>query len=150
MLHMGEGNELMEAIRAEHIRVEDDRIVFEVRVADPRLRRTTPAIAARAVALRPNLPRHACVNAVGSTFAAVMDDTPLPHLLEHVVIDMLVEASEDANATYVGASRWTCEPEGEARVQVSMDDDLAVLRAFNRALAFVNSVVDAPVAPESR
>ena len=130
----------MEAIHAEHIRVEGDRIVFEVRVTDPRLHRTTPAIAARAKELRPNLPRHACVNSVGSTFGAVMDDTPLPHLLEHAIIDMLVEAAETADAAYVGTSRWTCEAQGRARVQVSMDDDLAVLRAFNRALAFVNEI----------
>ena len=133
----------MEAIRVEHIRVEGDRVVFEVCVCDERLHRTTSAIAERACRLRPNLPRHACVNSVGSTFGSVMDNTSLPHLLEHVIIDMLVESSDDMAATYVGTSRWTCERQGKARIQVSMDDDLAVLRAFKCALAFVNDIVSA-------
>jgi hypothetical protein len=91
--------------------------------------------------MRPNLARHACVNTVGRTFGDVIDDTPLPHLLEHVVIDMLVESCAETHATHVGTSVWLDEPTGLASVQVSMQDDLAVLAAFNQAVAFVNELV---------
>ena len=137
-----------EPIAVERIRVEGDRIVFAVRVRAPHAHRTSPALAARALERRPDLARHACVNARGSTFGAVMDDTPLPHLLEHVAIDFLVEESDEAAATYVGTSRWTDERRGAARVELSMDDDLATLRAFKRALSFVNDLVR-DVAPAS-
>ena len=131
----------MTKIAIEHIRVEADRVVFEVRLAAACPHRTTPAIARRALQERPNLARHACVNSTGRTFGVVIEDTPLPHLLEHVAIDMLVESAGDAHATFVGTSAWIDEPRGLARVQVSMHDDLAVLASFNRAIDFVNKVV---------
>lgn len=127
-------------LEVEHIEVFPDRVAFDVRVADARLRRTTPEIAARALRARPDLARHACVNPKGRFFGDVIDDTPMPHLLEHLVIDCLVEQSPDEGATYVGTSRWTDARAGRARIEVSLKDDLAVLRAFNRAVALLEEI----------
>ena len=125
----------------EHIRVERDRIVFWVRISSSRWHRTTPGIARRALRQHPDLARHACVNAVGKTFGDVMEDTPIPHLLEHVTIDILTQQAADSHATHVGTSVWESEQEGLARIQVSMQDDLEVLDAFNQAVDFVNHLL---------
>lgn len=125
-------------VAVEHIEVCADRVSFDVRVTDPQRHRTTAEIAARVLQVRPDLARHACVNPKGRFFGDVIDDTPLPHLLEHLVIDFLVEASSDSRVTYLGQSRWTDERAGRARIDVSMTDDLAVLRAFRAALALLD------------
>ncbi|MBO4364844.1 MAG: hypothetical protein J5804_00960 [Eggerthellaceae bacterium] len=132
---------LDETVVVEHIRVEQDRVVFQVRIRNQAWHRTTPALATRALQARPNLARHACVNTVGRTFGDVIDDTPLPHLLEHVAIDMLAESCPETHATHVGTSVWLDEPAGLARVQISMQDDLVALAAFKQAVALVNQLL---------
>lgn len=123
----------------ESLRVQRDRIVASVRV-DPAHADTTPAIARAAAAIRPNLPRHACVNDDGPLFASAMERTPLPHLLEHLVIDLQVSACPDAGFTFTGATRWTDRAAGRARVEVSYADDLVGIAAFRDAAALLNSL----------
>ncbi len=81
------------------------------------------------------------MNEEGDTFAAVMDHTSLPHLLEHLVIDMQAQAVSDANAVFVGTTEWIDEFAGRARIEVSFTDDLVALRAFRDAIAFLNNTV---------
>lgn len=105
------------AIAITHIQVNPDRIAVDVRI-DARSALTTPALAKAAAIRFPNLPHHTCVNSEGSSFDAVMDHTPLSHLLEHLVIDILTTTTSDpkrfswgqANGpTSSGASRgWRC------------------------------------------
>ena len=77
----------------ERLTVRADRVVCDVILAPGVPRRTTPELAARVRAAHPHVPRHACVNDEGDTFAAVMDHTSLPHLLEHLVIDFQTRAA---------------------------------------------------------
>lgn len=127
-------------ISVESLRVERDRIVAQVRVGDPRHADTTPEIARAAVAARPDLPRHACVNGVGPTFGDVMSRTPLPHLLEHLVVDIQTAACTDPDHMFTGATRWTDRRAGLARVEVSYADDLVALAAFRDAAALLNGL----------
>lgn len=128
-------------LKVQAIRVLSDRVVFDVCFPEGRFRTTDGAIAARAVALRPNLPDHACVNPKGNRFRAVMGNTSMPHLLEHCIIDFLVEEAMDPSDSFQGTSRWTDREAGFATIQISMKDDLAVLRAFKRAVRFLEEEV---------
>lgn len=123
--------------------VGEGRIGCDVALA-PHAPRTT--IRARCPRRRrvPNLPRHACVNGAGDTFGAVMGATSLPHLLEHLVIDLQTQAAPpDAppDTAYVGVTRWTDENAGRAHIEVSFTDDLVALRAFRDAVRFLNVAV---------
>ena len=135
------------ALLIERFVVRSGRVVCEARVASGAPRFTTPALAARVLVDFPDLPRHACVNDEGDTFAAVIDATPLPHLLEHLVVDLQTRhaaASDDPRvreAVYVGTTEWTDEAAGRARIQVSFTDDLVALRAFRDAAAYLNNAV---------
>ena len=149
-----------EVVRIERLTVRDGCIACEVTVLPGSPRDSTPEIAARLTRRFPTLARHACVNEHGDTFGACMDATPLPHVLEHLVIDLQVRADEErarrmrpeaANSAaavdgvsasaYVGTSEWTDESAGRARVEVSFTDDLVALRAFRDAAAALNDAV---------
>ena len=120
------------------------RIGCDVALAAQAPRTTSPQIAASVCASFPNLPRHACVNGAGDTFGAVMEATSLPHLLEHLVIDLQTQAAPpDASpdTAYVGITRWTDENAGRAHIEVSFTDDLVALRAFRDAARFLNEAV---------
>lgn len=129
------------ALSIQRIGVLPDRVRCDVLVDDELVRYTNDAMAQRAIFRFPNLVRHACVNSKGTTFGAVIARTSLPHLLEHVVIDMLAQKSTDDETVFVGTTEWTDERSGCARVEVSMTDDLAVLRAFRDAVSFINEEV---------
>ena len=134
----------MDALAIERLVVGEGRIGCDVALAPHAPRTTDPALAARVGAAFPNLPRHACVNGAGDTFGAVMGATSLPHLLEHLVIDLQTQAAPpDAppDTAYVGVTRWTDENAGRAHIEVSFTDDLVALRAFRDAVRFLNVAV---------
>lgn len=86
---------MSELIRATRIRVMRGRMRCELLVGSGAPRDTNSELMRRVLAAFPTLPDHACVNELGDTFGAVMDDTPLPHLIEHLVIDLQVRSALD-------------------------------------------------------
>lgn len=133
------------AVQVRHIKVCADRVVFEIDVRPDFPHRTTPDIAHRISAIRPGLSFHACVNRVGQTFGDVIDDTSIIHLIEHVVIDLLVEqlaeSEQGPQQPITGTSEWIDACKGTARIAISCTDDLQVLSAFNVAVELVGSVL---------
>lgn len=125
----------------ESLRVKADRVVAMVRVTDVHRANTTPHIAQAAIEAMPDLPIHTCVNGVGPTLGAVLADTPLPHLLEHVVVELQVAACPNPDRIFTGATRWVNRREGLAQVEVSYADDIVCLRAFRDAMELVDRFV---------
>lgn len=131
----------------ERLTVRSDRVACDVAVAPGAPRCSTPQLAARIRAAFPDVPGHACVNDEGETFAAVMERTSLPHVLEHLVIslqaraDAAVSPAASDGTVFVGTTEWTDEFAGRARVEVSFADDLVALRAFRDATRFLNVAV---------
>ncbi|SEO51883.1 cyanophycin synthetase family protein [Denitrobacterium detoxificans] len=124
----------------DHITVRSDRMVCRVRVS-PALRYTTPGMAHRALEKMPSLAHHSCVNENGDTFASAIEHTPLPHLLEHVTIDLLTQRTERSDYVYAGVTEWLDEERGVARVQVSMLSDIESFAAFRDAANFINNLI---------
>ena len=130
--------------------VRPDRIIAVVRVDADASSRTTPELMEHVLRDFPDLARHACVNAKGPLFADVMNNTSIPHLLEHLVIDLQAsEFTRQAKAQPAlarevpllkGATRWTDEGQHVAQVQVSMFDDLVALRSLTSAVDYLNSL----------
>ena len=147
-------------IRVERMEVRRGHLVCRVAFgAAPRV--TSSQLMSRVLAAVPTLAQHACVNERGTTFAAVMDCTPLPHLLEHLVVDLQVRAEAGQWCTLsgaasgappsvtgatrdhpiVGTSEWLDEAAGVARIDVSFADDLVALRAMRDSVAFLNKLL---------
>lgn len=119
-----------------------DRIICDVLVDSRAPRLTTPLLAARVCATFPDLPLHACVNDEGDTFAAVMGHTSLPHMLEHLVVDLQSRAAPaDSETVFVGTTEWTDSFSGRARIEVNFTDDMVALRCFRDAVTFLNEAV---------
>ena len=121
--------------------VKHGRVVCDIEVLDERCRYTNPHVAQRVLRMHPALSHHACVNAKGKTFGCVIDCTSLPHLLEHLAIELQIQASADSRALFVGTSEWLDEAAGKARVQLSFADDLEALRAFKEAVGIINETL---------
>ena len=134
----GEGKCMADAVRVERIIVRTGRLICDVRIEDAAVRMVVPALAQAAREAFPTLPYHSCVNEVGPTFSAVMDGTSVPHLIEHIAIDIQTRAADDPEATFVGTTEWLSEAGGRARIELSFVDDLQAMRAFNQAVSFVN------------
>lgn len=141
-------------LSVERIAVKRDRLVCDVRVAPGAPRQVAPALAEAVRRRFPHVESHACVNEAGDTFGAVLDHASLPHLLEHLAIQLQAEAWENAARAeaptapeaqradaFVGVTEWVDREEGRARIQLSYRDDLAALKALRDAVAFVNEAL---------
>lgn len=147
-------------VRIVRLSVGSDRVTCDLAVSSDVPHDSTPQLADLLAKRLPTLPEHACVNELGETFGVVMAHTPLPHVLEHLVIDLQVRAeterasalsggsevgaapvSPDSAAVFVGTSEWTDEAAGCARVAVSFTDDLVALRAFRDAEHILNEAM---------
>ena len=141
-------------LSVERIVVKRDRLVCDVRVAPDSPRQVTPALAEAVHRRFPQVESHACVNEAGDTFGAVLDHAGLPHLLEHLAIQLQAEAWESAARAeaqnrsdaqradaFVGITEWVDREEGTARIQLSYQDDLAALKALRDAVAFANEAL---------
>lgn len=137
----GEARQAAPLLSIVRLCVRRDRIAATVRV-DPAHPNSTPRIARALASALPDLPRHACVNPEGDFFAAVMNHTCLPHVLEHVVIDLQTSAyaATDPDCVFKGITRWTDASRGLATVEVSYHDDVTGIRAFRDAAVLINGL----------
>lgn len=128
-------------LTVERVAVQRDRVAILVRVPGGSSVHLSPAQRDFLLAARPTLARHACVNAEGLPFAAILDRTSLPHVLEHLIVDFQGELARQAGngsatgkpLTFVGTTEWLNEREGLARIEVNLTDDLIALEALKRA-----------------
>lgn len=128
-------------VRIDSIRVRKDRVIVEVVLEEDAALRTSPGLIEGLLRDYPFLLEHACVNEKGETFGAVAQDTSIPHLLEHMVIEEQVRLegyAEGAPRTYVGKTCWIDGREPRARIEVSYANDLIALHAFRIALERLN------------
>lgn len=104
--------------------------------------------AQRVLGLLPNLASHVCVNSAGNdTFGDELVGTETPHLLEHVMIELMGKAEREADARTPqlgGHTSWLEEldataPDGYAlmRVTVTFANDFTALAAMGFAIDVV-------------
>lgn len=132
----------MATLSVERVAIECDRMALLVRVAGGSTAHLSSEAAAQLLRARPRLARHACLNAQGEPFGAILDRTSLPHILEHLIIDFQAEFADRSAATFVGTTEWLNEREGLARVEVNFTDDLIALAALKAARALMEGMVD--------
>jgi hypothetical protein len=132
-----------EKVIFDRLTVLPDRVEAYVRIIDQEARDTSTSLIDQVLQQYPTVPYHACRNSEGPTFGAVMERTSVPHLLEHLVIDIQAheharsEASDIAT-TFTGTTQWSADDPDVAIVRVSFLDDLIALGAFKKALHFIN------------
>lgn len=127
------------ALSVEKITVYPNRLVIVVQCA-PNWHYTNPHLARQIAEKFPLIGQHACVNEQGPCFSAVMQHTPLPHLFEHVVVDILVQQATCEQNVFMGTSEWTDRPAGKACVHISFENDLAAIAAVKQAQECINEL----------
>ncbi len=130
-----------EPLAIESLRVRPGRIELSTRVASQRYANTTPQLIERCLQYAPTLGMHACRNGVGPTFGAVMNNTSVPHLLEHLIVDAQARAAQSPQRVFTGTTQWSAQCPLVANIAVSYEDDLVALRALKESLAFLNGVL---------
>ena len=132
-------------VRVSRVVVKADRMVCDVQLSPACPRVSSPLLISALLQAHPQLAEHACKNERGTTFGAVMNRTPLIHVLEHVAIDCMVQ-KESAKTTssdtlFVGNSRWLDPVQGLGRVELGFREDIAALRALKTAVEQVNQAL---------
>ena len=123
----------------ERIAVKPDRISLRVRCASS-ARFVTREVAKQVGEHFPNIVHHACLNDFGPTFGDALENTSVPHLMEHLIIE-LQAADRFSGQPLMGTTEWVNKREGLARVEVSYKDDIVALRAVSEAQAFLNEIL---------
>ena len=137
----------MQAIRVQRIIVRRDRVVCYVALDPESPRMTTPLIAQRLIERVPTLPLHDCINEAGPTFGAVIEQTPIPHVLEHLFIDLQTRQAAQSRdqrmrgRVFRGTAEWINIGEGRAKIELDYADDLVVLKALTDSVDILNNVV---------
>lgn len=130
-------------IRVTDILVKRDRLVVTVALSPDAPRTMTSALARRVVRVAPGLPSHACVNDRGTTLGAVLEDTSVPHVLEHLIIDAQAKnlPDEAGDFTFVGVTRWLDTACGMASIELNYADDVRAIAAVKESAQLLNRVL---------
>ena len=144
-----EPQSVQDAVVLESLTVYPDRVEARVRIDDSRYQFTTLELMAAVLEEFPTLPHHTCRNSKGPTFGAVMDHTPLAHLVEHLVIDLQTheyaarhaEDSDVDQVVFTGTTQQSASDPHVSIVRVSFRDDLIALAAFKKALHSINQAL---------
>lgn len=137
-------------MRVHSVTVCKDRVDVMVRVEDGERMRTggDEALVGRVLELLPGLDRHVCENDEGVPFSQEIADTEVPHLFEHVIIELMTDAGSPRGLK--GETRWDFQRDGHGtfRVSVEYDDDLVCLGAIKLAGKVMDHVLDDAPCPD--
>ena len=117
-----------------------DRLEVLVHVDGPLRTSAYPGLAERALAAVPSLAGHTCDNPDSASMAEELADTELPHLAEHLALDLMRRAG--VRGRLRGDTSWDFGRDGAGtfRVQLYRADDALALGALKWAVAAVNAL----------
>ncbi|MCE5203937.1 MAG: hypothetical protein ABFC80_03635 [Coriobacteriales bacterium] len=137
-------------MRVHAVTVCPDRVDVVVGIDEEGITRTAtaPDVPERALRLLPDLEKHFCHNGSGRTFAEEIRDTEVPHLFEHVVMEIMAQAGSPRSLK--GETSWDFRRDGKGvfRVSVEYDDDLVCLGSIKLANQVMGYLLDGGEVPD--
>lgn len=137
-------------MRVHAVTVCPDRVDVVVGIDEAGVMRTAtaPGVADRALELLPELETHLCHNDTGRSFAEEIADTEVPHLFEHVVMELMARAGSPRSLK--GETSWDFRRDGKGvfRVSVEYDDDFVCLGAIKLANRVMGYLLDDGQVPD--
>lgn len=111
------------------------RVKLVVEMADPNRYSTehAPHIPRRLFKLFPHLAKHRCENDYGYTFRKECRATEIPHLFEHLIIELQGQAEKSRALKGETQWNWRIDPRGRFHVYVDYDNEMLVLGAIRVA-----------------
>ncbi|MFN3649599.1 MAG: cyanophycin synthetase family protein [Armatimonadota bacterium] len=90
--------------------------------------------------LFPHMARHKCHNGNGYSFKREAMATEVPHLLEHLIIELQAQAQHHEILKGETQWNWRVDPRGTFHVHVEYENELLVLAAIRLAERVVNAL----------
>lgn len=121
---------------------ESDRAKLVVEMSDPTKCNTrhAPHIPKLLFKLFPHLARHKCDNDNGFSFRQECRSTEIPHLFEHLIIELQGQAQKISTLRGETQWNWHVEPRGRFHVHVDYDNEMLVLGAIRSAERIINAL----------
>ncbi|MDF1542108.1 MAG: hypothetical protein RQ731_02725 [Anaerosomatales bacterium] len=131
------------ALTVEEVSVGAERLSCVVRVASDAPLRTSelPHVADSVLALLPGIVRHRCECGSAHGIVAELADTELPHLLEHIALELMALAGSPRSLRGETAWDFSADGHGVFRISLEYDDDLVALGGLREASRIVDALV---------
>lgn len=94
----------------------------------------------------PNLAAHRCENGRGHSFRRECKATEIPHLLEHLIIEIQGQAFPHTRLSGETQWNWRVDPRGRFHVYVEYENELLALGAIRLAERIMNALDDEQLA----
>jgi len=123
---------------------ERNRVKLVVEMGDPYRCSTehAPHIPRLLFKLFPHLSRHRCDNENGYTFRRECQATEIPHLLEHLIIELQGQVQKSRVLKGETQWNWRIDPRGRFHVYVDYDNEMLVLGSIRLAERIINALDD--------
>lgn len=99
-----------------------------------------PHLPKRLFRLFPQLNRHKCENDYGYTFRRECRDTELPHLLEHLIIELQSQAEPHGVLRGQTVWNWKRDPRGRFHVYVDYTNEVLAVAAVRLAERVIKAI----------
>jgi hypothetical protein len=121
---------------------DDNKVKLVVQMPDTQ-RYTTdhvPHLPRMLFQLFPHLAEHKCHNDHGHSFRRESMATEIPHLLEHLIIELQTQAQRHTVLKGETQWNWRVDPRGTFHVHVEYENELLVLAAIRLAERIINAL----------
>ncbi|RJQ55978.1 MAG: hypothetical protein C4521_01265 [Actinobacteria bacterium] len=128
-------------MRIGEIRFDDRRLYLRVEIPEDEHYRTQdhPHLPGKLFEIIPSIRDHQCDNEECLSFEAEAQDTEIPHLFEHLVIELQVKALGGALSGETSWD-WTRDPRGCFRVSVDYRNRELAMEAVKLATRIINAI----------
>ena len=116
------------------------KLVVEMPDPDRCTTETSPHVPVSLFRLFPHLARHKCHNGHGYSFKREAMATEVPHLLEHLIIELQSQAQHHEVLKGETQWNWRVDPRGTFHVHVEYENEQLVLAAIRLAERMVNAL----------
>lgn len=104
-----------------------------------------PHLPRRLFRLFPQLSKHKCDNDYGYSFKRECQDTELPHLLEHLIIELQSQIQPCGVLRGQTVWDWRCDPRGRFHVYVDYKNEVLAIAAARLAVRIIKAIDDRDV-----
>jgi len=118
------------------------QLVVEIPETDAYMTSDAPRIPRLLFKLLPHMATQRCYNDEGFSFRREAEATEIPHLFEHLIIEIQDQVRRGLGAPFAGETHWnwTVDPRGRFYVTVDYDDEIVALASIRLAERIINAL----------
>ena len=118
------------------------RLVVEIPESDAYTTSDAPHIPRMLFKLFPHMAAQHCHNDAGHSFRREAQATEIPHLFEHLIIEIQDQVRRGTGVPFAGETQWnwTIDPRGRFYVTVDYDNEVVALGAIRLAERLINAL----------